>query len=52
METRYGDNWKAVTCENPYYTCRDNQTCCKMPGDEGYGCCPMPKAVCCPDGKL
>ena len=40
-----------VVCKDPYYKCHDNQTCCQMPDGEGYGCCPIPEAVCCIDGK-
>ena len=28
--------------------CNDGQTCCALE-DGGYGCCPMPDAVCCED---
>ncbi|XP_020614724.1 granulins-like [Orbicella faveolata] len=29
-------------------TCMDYETCCELPGG-GFGCCPMPHAVCCSD---
>ncbi|XP_058859197.1 progranulin-like isoform X4 [Acipenser ruthenus] len=29
-------------------TCADDNTCCKTPSG-GYGCCPLPNAVCCSD---
>ncbi|CAO4363289.1 unnamed protein product [Caenorhabditis nigoni] len=28
--------------------CGDDETCCKL-GDQMWGCCPMPQAVCCDD---
>ena len=30
--------------------CQTGQTCCKLATGD-YGCCPIPKAVCCTDGK-
>jgi len=30
------------------YSCPDGTTCCKM--GTGWGCCPMPNAICCRDG--
>ena len=30
--------------------CPDENTCCSV-GDDSYGCCPKPNAVCCSDGK-
>jgi hypothetical protein len=37
-----------VQCADKEFTCPDRQTCCKLTGD-GFGCCPMPNAVCCND---
>ena len=37
-----------VQCGDGSY-CPDGNTCCKLSG-EGYGCCPLPNAVCCSDG--
>ncbi|XP_059381087.1 progranulin-like [Carassius carassius] len=37
-----------LICPDEISTCPDDSTCCKL--DTGsYGCCPMPKAVCCSD---
>ncbi|CAD5207406.1 unnamed protein product [Bursaphelenchus okinawaensis] len=37
-------------CDNPSYQCPIGTTCCAAKG-ELPGCCPLPNAVCCPDGK-
>ena len=29
--------------------CPDGSTCCEL-ASGGYGCCPLPNAVCCSDG--
>ncbi|GFS07045.1 granulin epithelin variant 1 [Elysia marginata] len=36
-----------VTCPDQS-TCPSGQTCCELQ-EGGYGCCPLPKAVCCED---
>lgn len=41
-------NYKTVICPDQESYCPDGSTCCLLPGG-GYGCCPMPKAVCCSD---
>lgn len=39
-----------VVCPDGKQECSDGNTCCKT-GSVSYGCCPMLKAVCCPDMK-
>ena len=41
---------KDVPCPDGQSACKDRQTCCKLASGE-YGCCPVPNAVCCSDGK-
>ena len=41
------NNQSLVYCGRGEETCPDDYTCCKIPG--GWGCCPLPKAVCCSD---
>ncbi|CAH3127458.1 unnamed protein product [Pocillopora meandrina] len=38
-----------IVCPDGQSQCPDGNTCCKLPSGE-YGCCPLPKAVCCSDG--
>ncbi|KAG7233147.1 hypothetical protein INR49_007427, partial [Caranx melampygus] len=38
----------AVLCNDGVSECPDQTTCCENP-DGTWGCCPMPKAVCCED---
>ncbi|KAM4717217.1 granulin a [Anableps anableps] len=40
----------AVLCSNGVSECPDETTCCETPEGK-WGCCPMPKAVCCDDKK-
>lgn len=40
----------SVICPDQESECADGQTCCKLDSGE-YGCCPLPDAVCCSDGK-
>ncbi|XP_076008133.1 granulin b [Genypterus blacodes] len=42
------DGVKAVVCPDQEYECPDLTTCCQIP-DSSWGCCPLPKAVCCED---
>lgn len=37
-----------VICPGGEYYCPDGNTCCLL-GNEEYGCCPLPNAVCCSD---
>ncbi|XP_064613594.1 progranulin-like [Liolophura sinensis] len=37
-----------IKCPDGQSECPDGNTCCKLPSGE-YGCCPLPKAVCCSD---
>ncbi|XP_019630285.1 PREDICTED: granulins-like [Branchiostoma belcheri] len=37
-----------IKCGSSNSTCGDSETCCKMASGQ-WGCCPMPKAVCCQD---
>ncbi|XP_062599923.1 progranulin-like [Saccostrea cucullata] len=39
-----------VVCPGGQAMCPSGQTCCKLSTGQ-YGCCPLPKAVCCSDGK-
>ncbi|XP_023204348.1 granulins-like [Xiphophorus maculatus] len=40
----------AVQCSDGVSECPDETTCCETPEGK-WGCCPMPKAVCCDDKK-
>ncbi|XP_043957402.1 granulin a [Gambusia affinis] len=40
----------AVRCSDGVSECPDETTCCETPEGK-WGCCPMPKAVCCNDKK-
>ncbi|XP_052681912.1 neurogenic locus notch homolog protein 2-like isoform X3 [Crassostrea angulata] len=40
----------SVMCPDGQHECKDGQTCCKLASGQ-WGCCPIPKAVCCSDGK-
>ncbi|KAF7665096.1 hypothetical protein LDENG_00155320 [Lucifuga dentata] len=42
------DGVKAVICPDQESECPDDTTCCKLP-DSFWGCCPLPKAMCCED---
>ena len=39
---------KSVVCPDGQSECPSGNTCCKLSSGE-YGCCPLPKAVCCSD---
>ncbi|XP_020906880.1 progranulin isoform X2 [Exaiptasia diaphana] len=39
---------RSVTCPDGTSECPDGSTCCKLSSGQ-YGCCPLPKAVCCSD---
>ena len=38
----------SVVCPDGVSECPDGNTCCKLASGQ-YGCCPLPKAVCCSD---
>ncbi|KAJ8404295.1 hypothetical protein AAFF_G00340680 [Aldrovandia affinis] len=38
----------AVICPDGGSECPEESTCCQLP-DDSWGCCPLPKAVCCED---
>ena len=40
---------QSITCPDGKSKCNDGETCCKA-NEVGYGCCPLPKAVCCKSG--
>ena len=40
---------RSVECPDGQSECPSGSTCCKLSSGE-YGCCPLPKAVCCSDG--
>nr|AJD81432.1 granulin epithelin precursor variant 1 [Pinctada fucata] len=40
----------SVVCPDGQSECKSGQTCCKLTSG-GYGCCPIPSAVCCEDGE-
>ncbi|XP_033106218.1 progranulin-like isoform X1 [Anneissia japonica] len=40
---------KSVVCPGGQSQCPDGNTCCRLSSGQ-YGCCPLPKAVCCSDG--
>ncbi|RMX59728.1 hypothetical protein pdam_00019018 [Pocillopora damicornis] len=48
--------WKGETgksniiCPDGQSECPEGNTCCKLQSGQ-YGCCPLPKAVCCSDGE-
>ncbi|PFX28352.1 Granulin [Stylophora pistillata] len=39
-----------IVCPDGESECPDDTTCCKLSSGQ-YGCCPLPKAVCCSDGE-
>ena len=39
----------SVVCPDGQSQCPDGNTCCKLSSGQ-YGCCPLPRAVCCSDG--
>ncbi|KAE9549042.1 hypothetical protein FO519_007756, partial [Halicephalobus sp. NKZ332] len=39
-----------VKCPDKTSACPDGTTCCPL-GEDTYGCCPIPKAVCCDDER-
>ncbi|XP_068610498.1 LOW QUALITY PROTEIN: granulin b [Brachionichthys hirsutus] len=39
---------KAVLCPDQESECPDETTCCQLP-DGSWGCCPLPKGICCED---
>ncbi|XP_049323814.1 granulin a isoform X8 [Astyanax mexicanus] len=39
-----------VKCDD-HHSCPDQTTCCFMNKTMRWGCCPLPKAVCCEDGE-
>ncbi|XP_077976751.1 uncharacterized protein LOC120333941 isoform X18 [Styela clava] len=39
-----------VVCPDGHSSCPDGSTCCKLFSGQ-WGCCPLPKAVCCNDGE-
>ena len=39
----------SVICPDGQSECPDQNTCCKLSSGQ-WGCCPLPKAVCCSDG--
>uniref|UniRef100_A0A667Z4T5 Granulins domain-containing protein n=1 Tax=Myripristis murdjan TaxID=586833 RepID=A0A667Z4T5_9TELE len=39
-----------VPCDS-HTSCPDHSTCCFMVSVKKWGCCPLPKAVCCSDGN-
>uniref|UniRef100_A0A3B3VYI3 Granulin b n=1 Tax=Poecilia latipinna TaxID=48699 RepID=A0A3B3VYI3_9TELE len=41
---------KAVMCPDHESECPDDTTCCQL-YDSSWGCCPLPKAVCCEDKR-
>ncbi|TDG97743.1 hypothetical protein EPR50_G00210800 [Perca flavescens] len=43
-----GERVKAVICPDEESECPDDTTCCQLL-DGSWGCCPLPKAVCCED---
>ncbi|XP_026876119.2 granulin b [Electrophorus electricus] len=45
---RAREKTRAVQCADKFSKCPDDTTCCPL-GNGSYGCCPLPKAVCCSD---
>ncbi|XP_024913512.1 granulin b isoform X2 [Cynoglossus semilaevis] len=46
--SQLSESLKVVVCPGDDATCPDNSTCCQLHGGN-WGCCPLPKAVCCGD---
>ncbi|KAM4598167.1 granulin a [Polymixia lowei] len=44
---RVGEDAEDVPCDSTH-SCPDGTTCCKVESGD-WACCPLPKAVCCPD---
>uniref|UniRef100_A0A183CSU5 GRANULINS domain-containing protein n=1 Tax=Globodera pallida TaxID=36090 RepID=A0A183CSU5_GLOPA len=38
-----------VHCPDGQSFCPDDTTCCQLSDEGHYGCCPLPKAICCSD---
>ncbi|KAL3111749.1 hypothetical protein niasHT_011036 [Heterodera trifolii] len=38
-----------VNCPDGRSFCPENTTCCQLSDEGHYGCCPLPKAICCID---
>ena len=49
LETKVITETNDVKCPDGESVCPSGNTCCKLTSG-GYGCCPLPKAVCCKDG--
>ncbi|XP_049925724.1 granulin a isoform X3 [Epinephelus moara] len=39
----------SIQCD-PHTSCPQSATCCFMTSSQKWGCCPLPRAVCCTDG--
>lgn len=44
------DDVSRRSCPDRQWVCDDDETCCQML-DGDWGCCHLPNAVCCPDGR-
>ena len=42
---------RSIICPDGLGECPDGDTCCKLSLGDSYGCCTVPNAVCCSDGK-
>ncbi|XP_049925731.1 granulin a isoform X10 [Epinephelus moara] len=40
----------SIQCD-PHTSCPQSATCCFMTSSQKWGCCPLPRAVCCTDGN-
>nr|XP_033500520.1 granulin a [Epinephelus lanceolatus] len=40
----------SIQCD-PHTSCPQSATCCFMTSSQKWGCCPLPRAVCCADGN-
>ena len=50
MPALKGNSEVSVVCPDGQSECPDGSTCCKLSSGQ-WGCCPLPKAVCCSDGE-
>ena len=50
MSSKKVTNLKNVVCPDGQSECHDGNTCCSL-SSGGWGCCPLPDAVCCSDGQ-
>ena len=51
QKTVGSEKLKSVVCPDGKSECPSGSTCCEHSSHSGFGCCPLPNAACCNDGK-